>query len=344
MATAGEGDQRGQPNSATSACSAVAPTTRSPSSESPSTLPADWCAPSQSAGRPAAVPYGARAGRRQFRDGRRNPVNRPALDDRREWWWWPPCCARSCVAGRHACWCLAVAAMIAILAFAARAQIDAIPRDSPSELCHGAVRWFGMELTASEDFCAAWLDVTSVDIDSSARLPVDGEPGPPASGWSAAGSAAAAGRLRAGSGRAGWRLRPGRSARFRRRGAPPAPAPPGVWPACLGRVGRRAGTRRVARESAGDLRTCAAAASAAPPARRRPATTTTAATMKIRSTFSPDPGDLAEEVSGERHHASPRGTRRSPNRPMYTASFIRATPAITVATVRPPARTGRSSQ
>ena len=51
---------------------------------------------------------------------------------------------------------LAVAAMIAILAFAARAQIDAIPRNSPSELCHGAVRWFGMELTASEDFCAAW--------------------------------------------------------------------------------------------------------------------------------------------------------------------------------------------
>lgn len=51
---------------------------------------------------------------------------------------------------------LAVAAMIAVLAFGAREQVDAIPQDHPSELCHGAVTWFGIRLTASDEFCAAW--------------------------------------------------------------------------------------------------------------------------------------------------------------------------------------------
>lgn len=51
---------------------------------------------------------------------------------------------------------LAVAAMVAVVAFAARAQVSAIPRDSPSELCHGGVRWFGIDLTASDEFCASW--------------------------------------------------------------------------------------------------------------------------------------------------------------------------------------------
>jgi hypothetical protein len=51
---------------------------------------------------------------------------------------------------------LAVAAMLAVIAFAAREQVGAIPQDHPSELCHGAVTWFGIELTASDEFCAAW--------------------------------------------------------------------------------------------------------------------------------------------------------------------------------------------
>ncbi len=46
--------------------------------------------------------------------------------------------------------------MLAVIAFAAREQVGAIPQDHPSELCHGAVTWFGIELTASDEFCAAW--------------------------------------------------------------------------------------------------------------------------------------------------------------------------------------------
>ena len=50
----------------------------------------------------------------------------------------------------------AVAVLLAIVAFAARAQVSAIPRDSPSELCHHGVRWFGIDLTASDAFCVDW--------------------------------------------------------------------------------------------------------------------------------------------------------------------------------------------
>jgi hypothetical protein len=51
---------------------------------------------------------------------------------------------------------LAVAAMLAILVFGAHQQVAAIPRDHPAELCHDGVRWFGIDLTGSEEFCAAW--------------------------------------------------------------------------------------------------------------------------------------------------------------------------------------------
>jgi hypothetical protein len=51
---------------------------------------------------------------------------------------------------------LAVGAMLAILVFGAHQQVTGIPRNHPAELCHGGVRWFGIDLGASDEFCAAW--------------------------------------------------------------------------------------------------------------------------------------------------------------------------------------------
>ena len=49
-----------------------------------------------------------------------------------------------------------VAALLAVVVFAVRLQIAAIPVDNPEPLCTNGVSWFGMHLTGPDSLCAKY--------------------------------------------------------------------------------------------------------------------------------------------------------------------------------------------
>ena len=51
---------------------------------------------------------------------------------------------------------LGLAALLLVVVFAVRAQISAIPADSPEPLCKGGVSWFGVHLTGPDSLCAKY--------------------------------------------------------------------------------------------------------------------------------------------------------------------------------------------
>lgn len=51
---------------------------------------------------------------------------------------------------------VAVAALLALGAFAAHHQVSALPSQHLAELCSGGVNWFGITLSGSDTQCAGW--------------------------------------------------------------------------------------------------------------------------------------------------------------------------------------------